>query len=931
LRYKGGPQVPWPILPITHFTEEEDVMNKRMIAVLTAGTLAALALTGVSQPAWASNTTFYVNNQADSNCSDAGTATLSQPWCTFTPINSHGAFAPGDQILLAKGATWNQQMNLSGSGTPSNGISVSAYGNGANPAIIRNGSVDDRGIKLVDGDYWSFSHLEVANAASGILAFYDTPGHNGLSFTDIYVHDIKGVIYYAADGTGAELPSALADNVRNSSGIQITGEHGTFSSSDYFIRGVRMDQISGEHNLNTIGIDMLDPGEQVTSDVGGSGGAGANMVQNVVIDHLASHDDNWQCDEALRLFTVKHAVIMNSQLNNEASCHNVGGTTAVILGHLEDVSIVNSIFSNVASTGSNDEDALDFEIFNNNVRAQDSLFENTAGSAMSFLSLGGRPGDYSTNNESSSNVMINNGVAQGFGPILVLNQVGATSPITGTIKDNINVNSNFLYDQGNGFAGFSTTNNQTLGDGSGNVYFSAADFSGTQGQNGWSYQSLNGKKYVDLVYDSVGKKWTPFKRSVPEITQFDQNPDTSAAHWVARAWTAPSTGIVSLRGRILRSDNTGGGSGILARVTRNGQQIWPASGTQAVAAGDEYTGVNYVLDNVSVNAGDVIRFETNSGKGQQGADGQASWTPSVAYTSRPSQAYNWGFNGGHEAGWSVYDATSSTAPGTDANALNLTSTGNDPRIQSSNQLHLNAATASTVTVRMSNATSSTTGRIYFTTTSSPGASESKALPFTVLPNSGYTTYTIDMASNPLWTGEVNWLRVDPIDTVGGTNIDSIVVAGTGDLFVNRLLDGSFEDPSANFYSYRPAGVWQFLGNTGVQRNHSAFSGAQGAAAGQQTAFIQGTDSVKQTLNLSAGTHTVTFAVDQRTNNGGAQALDFSVDGVKINASPFTPPSGGGFQTFTTPSFTTTAGSHTIQFTGANAGDNTAFLDQVTIQ
>jgi hypothetical protein len=598
------------------------------------------------------------------------------------------------------------------------------------------------------------------------------------------------------------------------------------------------------------------------------------------------------------------------------------------------------MFTNVAHTGSNDENALDFEIFNNNVRAQNSLFENTAGSAMSFLRLGGRPGDYSTNNESSSNVMINNGVAQNFGPILVLNQ-SSSSPITGTIKDNINVNKNFLYDQGNGFAGFSTTNNQTLSNGSGNVYFSAADFSGTQGENGWSYQSLNGQKYVDLVYDAAGKKWTPAGRSVPEITQFDQNPDTSAAHWVARAWTAPSTGAVSLRGRILKSDNAAGGNGILARITKNGEQIWPASGTQAVAAGDEYTGVNYVLDDVAVNAGDVIRFETNSGKDggddQTGSGNgaaaydQASWTPSVSYTSRPDQAYNWGFNGGHEAGLNVYGAVSSTAVGTDPNALNLTATGNDPRIESPNQLHLNASAAKTITVRMSNATDSTTGRIYFTTKSSGGASESKAVPFTVEPNSGYTTYTIDMSSNPLWTGEVNWVRVDPIDTAGATKIDSIVISGTGELFVNRLLDGSFENPSANLYTYRPAGVWEFQGNAGIQRNHSAFSGSQGAADEQQTAFIQGTDSVKQTLNLSAGAHTVTFGIDQRTNNGGPQALDFYVDGTKVNTSPFTPPSGGGFKTFTSPSFTTTAGQHTIEFRGTNAGDNTAFLDRVAIQ
>ncbi|MFF1572535.1 hypothetical protein ACFVWR_07280 [Leifsonia sp. NPDC058292] len=904
-------------------------MKRRMIALASAGALLALTLTGISQPAWASNTTYYVNNQAGSNCSDTGSATLAQPWCTFTPINAHGAFGPGDRILLAKGATWNQQMNLSGTGTSTNGISVSAYGTGANPVISRNDSVDDRGIKLVDGDYWSFSHLEVAHAASGILAFYDTTGHNGLSFTDVYVHDIKGLIFFTNGSTNSQVPSAIADNVRNSSGIQITGKYTTFSASDYFLKGVRMDEISGDHNLNTIGIDMLGPMEQLQSNVGGSGGAGANMVQNVVIDHLTSHDDNWGCDEALRLFTVKHAVVMNSALNNEAPCANAGGTTAVILGHLEDVSIVNSEFTNVMDTGSNDENALDFEIFNNNVRARNSLFQNTAGSAMSFLRLGGRPGDYSTNNESSSNVMINNGAVKGFGPVLALNLASSTSFITGTIKDNINVNSNFLFDQGGGFAGFSTTNNQTLANGSGAVYFAAADFSGTQGENGWSYQMYNGSAYSNLVYNTAAEKWTPAGQSVPEIRQFDQHPDTTSTGWVARAWTAPTSGTVSLRGRILKSDNTGGGNGILARITKNGSQIWPATGTQTIAAGDEYTGVGYALDGVSVNAGDVLRFETNE-NGESSND-KASWTPSVAYVSTPSEAYDWGFNAGHEGGWGVFGATVSSATGSDPHAINLTSTGTDPRLQSPDQLHLNAAAATTVTVRMSNATSNTAGRIYFTTPASPSPTEAMSVPFAVAPNSGYTTYAVNMAANPLWAGEIKSLRVDPIEAAGAVNVDSVSVTGTGPLYINRVLDAGFEDPSANFYSYAPAGVWQYLGSAGVQRNTSAFSGTQKAPSGQQTAFIQGTDSVKQTLNLSAGSHTVTFSAAQRTNNGGAQALNFFVDGTKVSTSAFAMASGGAFQSFTTPSFTTTAGSHTIQFTGANVGDNTAFVDQVAIK
>lgn len=896
---------------------------------MLATTVALTAASAVvfASPAAAANTAFYVNNQSGSNCSDAGSATITQPWCTFGPINSHGAFGAGDSILLARGATWNQQMNLSGSGTSASPISVTAYGSGANPKIQRNDSVDDRGIRLVDGDYWSFSNLEISHAASGLLAYYDTVGHNGLNISNVYVHDIKGIIFYTNGSTSTHIASADADNVRNSSGIQITGKYTTFSSSDYFLRGVRIDNVTGDHNFDTVGIDMLGPeSEQVQSNVGGSGGAGANMVQDVVIDHLASHDDNWGCDEALRLFTVKHAVVMNSNFNNEAPCFNASGTTVVILGHLDDVSVVNSVFSNVLDTGANDEDALDFEIFNNNVRARDSLFENTAGSAMSFLKLGGRTGDYSTNNESSANVFINNGVAKGYAPLLVLNGAGGAS-ISGTMRDNINVNTNLFYDQGFGFGGFSTVNNQTLSNGSGNVFFAAADFSGVQGQNGWSYQSFNGSSYSNLVYDSTAKKWTPSGQSVPEITQFDQHPDTTSG-WVARAWTAPASGTVSLRGRILKSDNAAGGNGVLARITKNGTQIWPATGTQLIAAGDEYTGVGYALDGVSVSAGDVIRFETNN-NGDSSYD-KASWTPSVSYTANSTQAYNWGFNGGQEEGWSVFGATTSTATGTDLNSLNLTSTGNDPRAFSPDKLQVNASTVPTVTVRMNNGTTDTSGKIYFVTAADTTWNETKSVAFTVAASSGYTNYSVNMAANSAWAGTIRQIRVDPITVSGPTSIDSVTLTGSGALYTDRLSDAGFEDPSADFYTYNPVGAWVFTGSTGVQRNLSAFSGSQGAPEGQQTAFVQGTDSVKQTLNMSAGSHTVSFSAARRTNNGGVQQLDFYVDGTKVNSTPFSP-SSGTFQTFTTPSFTTSAGTHVVEFRGTNAGDNTAFVDAVSLQ
>src|SRR5690348_5888575 len=117
---------------------------RRMIAfpaaLFSAAVLLSLALfILLSSTAIAANTTYYVNNLSGSNCNNAGAGTsTAAPWCDFTPVNSLGTFGAGDKILLARGATWNQQMTITGQGTSTNLIELGAYGTGARPIITRN-------------------------------------------------------------------------------------------------------------------------------------------------------------------------------------------------------------------------------------------------------------------------------------------------------------------------------------------------------------------------------------------------------------------------------------------------------------------------------------------------------------------------------------------------------------------------------------------------------------------------------------------------------------------------------------------------------------------------------------------------------------------------------------------------------------------------
>ena len=86
----------------------------------------------------------------------------------------------------------------------------------------------------------------------------------------------------------------------------------------------------------------------------------------------------------------------------------------------------------------------------------------------------------------------------------------------------------------------------------------------------------------------------------------------------------------------------------------------------------------------------------------------------------------------------------------------------------------------------------------------------------------------------------------------------------------------------------------------------------------------------QTINLAAGTYSVSFYAARRAYQGSvAQPLQLSIDGIAIGA-PISPAS-TAFALYTSASFTVSAGSHTLRFTTTNdSGDNTTFVDAVTL-
>ena len=295
---------------------------------------AALDMVSFARPALAAGTTYYINNQPDSNCSDGGPHSITQPWCTFTPVNRIRAFAPGDQVLLARGGAWNQEMTLGGSGTPSEHITLSAYGVGADPKILRNQAISDICVLLTNGSYWDISDLEVGRASVGILVHYTHLFNNEINISNIDVHDNKGIwggysMEHPVSQTRPD-PFAVSLNINLSSGVLFnTTSNLKFSSSQYVLKGASVSNIRGTNNLDSVAFDA----ETNTTD----NQDGHNAFQDVTLNNLFLYDDNGHaakayqaaglgCSDSLRLLGMTNVTLLNSVLYNEEESRLMPGS-----------------------------------------------------------------------------------------------------------------------------------------------------------------------------------------------------------------------------------------------------------------------------------------------------------------------------------------------------------------------------------------------------------------------------------------------------------------------------------------------------------------------------------------------------------------------------------------------------------------------------
>jgi hypothetical protein len=197
----------------------------------------------------------------------------------------------------------------------------------------------------------------------------------------------------------------------------------------------------------------------------------------------------------------------------------------------------------------------------------------------------------------------------------------------------------------------------------------------------------------------------------------------------------------------------------------------------------------------------------------------------------------------------------------------------------------------------------------------------------------YTTYETPNFTVTAGTHVLEFLGTSPITADSTAFIDAVAITPAVDLITNA----GFETPAldANGFQTAPQDAgWQFSGTAGIARNGSDFltnwTEAQNAPVGAQVGYIEYTGSMSQTLYLDAGTYQLSYLAAQRAIYQSAyQEIQVLVDGAQVG---LINPVNNLYGSYKSSTFAVTTGIHTIEFLGMDpqGGDNTAFIDQVTL-
>lgn len=612
-----------------------------MYATFRTWQLNFLAIALVAGPP-AFGTDYYVN-RSNGNNANVGTS-ASAPWLDFNNINNR-TFVAGDNIYLACGSSWNQELDLHGVGAADGLIKITSYGSGPRPIISRNSELGDRTVEMSDPSYWLLSNLEICHADMGIEVRYTQTGNRSITLKDLYIHDINIHLDGAPSQAGLKCHYGLGingtDPIFYSAGILVEFASKTADPSEPTLAGLT---ISDCEIADTTAPFILGASYVV-------GTFSHNCFRDVLIKDNRIHGSR---GPAALTFTT-NGVVLGNDFRTLGSAYVVQGTTAVFNCNDQGVSYINNVFDGVPDTNSADETAIDFEAFDNDCKVLGNWIANTAGPAIELLFIddgiydAADKHDYNTNIVISGNTFSNNSnPGSNWGNAVIAAGSGRTYnrdvyKQTGAVVDNLlfgEPQGAVLLGGNGGWEGFRVNNNRGVGTsnvysagggftGTREIYNGAKDFSGTTKGGPWAYEVFTGAGWEGLNYNERDRRW---EKAEAYVSEFNLRPQATEGSYVARVWRAPLSGVICIRGHVVNGDGRSDGR-VKAEITKNGAVIWSASELAGKGGSGDELGYDTNLDAIAVRAEDVIRFQIGHNDKGSNVDSVASWAPTIAYTN----------------------------------------------------------------------------------------------------------------------------------------------------------------------------------------------------------------------------------------------------------------------------------------------------------
>ncbi|MHB1484834.1 MAG: LamG domain-containing protein [Saccharofermentanales bacterium] len=573
---------------------------KKLLSYLFTLILILSLFAGIpNAPVLAVGTNYYIDTAG--NNGSAGTSPETA-WADFTNVSSRNLNS-GDQILLKRGCTWTASQSgwyfcaINGSG-----VTVDAYGTGANPVMDGNGLVGC-GFYYLNRDNLAFKNISFIDlSVTTFDSSFTTYNHSGLTFKNLSL---------------------------TNSYILITSTMPDADDGNTFVSDILIDNIVSNNADNVSSISIGTPLESDT----GLNNSSDQSVTDVIIHNVNIQNTD---DCAIVLNNCSNVTLSSVYVYNDCVDYAPQGTTALFLYKTGNLKFNNCILANTPNSGSYDQCAVDNEAYNDQSIFRGCYVGGNAGAGLEYLHLANRPGDYNTNHQVDSCTFQNNAAAgSGTYKSSMLDSSATGVYSSGTASNN-------LYRESTGF----TTGNFNSWTMSNNTSISSDDnlsnagwyFTNTQGGYNWSYQTYNGSVWSNMTFSGSG--WY-YGTTSNFIGHFDTLPDATSTHKTARAYTAPYTGTISIRGWAQLPYNNMGGDGVRVRITQNGTSIW---GTSTIS-GTDTAGISTNVSSITVNAGDIIRFEVDCGSSNSNSYDDVSWIPSVAYTAVIKPSSEWKLDG----------------------------------------------------------------------------------------------------------------------------------------------------------------------------------------------------------------------------------------------------------------------------------------------